>query len=328
MFLTERDLPEVVAFFCKESSQPEEVVANVCKQILFFTNGHFFPFVKFTEHLLSIQYKGDASIYLSSQEFRNSSCYETVLGRCSFTPFMFDAAIRILMNQFDSAFFLTLERLGMYHEGVLISPFVLNEVFIRMKFPPDKNAKKVLLDESKGRMACAEEIICAGLYCIKAEDFKDINPYYRVVENAIAVKWGYNVRESFSNIVMYFQARTKYGERIGPGARPMIDFVFDGRLDLGVEVALDLDAAGIKEHLQRFDDKYKMLKENGIILHIDTMRSKPVLMDSLDQDSNERIYTFIACRNELYRGATLVKTQVCKSLAAPFEIPTSNLGNK
>ena len=329
MFLTERDLPELVAYFCKESAQPKEAVANLCEQILVFTNGHFFPFVKFMEHLLSIQFESDASMHLSSQEFRNSSCYKMVKARCSFTPYMLDAATKVLMNQDNSVDLNTLQKLGIYYEDALISPFVFNEAFVNMKFPPKKDSKMVLLDESKDRMACAEEIICAGLHYISAEDFRDINSKYRAVENAIAVKWGYNVRESFSNVMMYFQARTMYGERIGPGARPLIDFVFNGRLHLGVEVAVNLNAAGIKEHLQRFDDKYIMLKDFGVVLHIDTTRSEPVLVESFDNETNNRIYTFLTSRNELYRGAALVKTQVSVHLGAPFEMPKSNLsGNK
>ena len=320
MFLTDRDLPELEAFFCKNYAQPKEEVADLCKQILVFTNGHFFPFVKFMEHFLSIQYKGDASMHLSSQEFRNSSCYKMVKARCSFTPTMLDAAAKVLRNRYDSVNLRTLQRLGIYYAGALISPFVFNEVFANMEFPPENDSKPVLLDESKDRMSCAEDIICAGLRYISTEDFKDLNSDYCAVENAIAVKWGYNVRKSFSNVMMYFQARTMYGERIGPGARPLIDFVFNGRLHLGVEVAVNLNAPGIKEHLQRFNDKYLMLKDFGIVLHIDTMRSEPVLVDSFDNETNNKIYTFIANRNELYRGATLVKTQVSAHLRAPFEI--------
>ena len=323
MFLTKRDLPELVAFFCKESAQPEEVVAKLCEQILVFTSGHFFPFVKFVEHLLGTKFEGDVTLYLSSQEFRNSSCYKTIIGRCAFTPYMLDAATKILTNQGNTADFHTLEKLGIYYKGTLISPFVFNEAFLNMKFPPEETTEKVLLDESKDRKSCAEEIICAGLRLINAEDFRDINPRARAVENAISVKWGFNVRESFSNVMMYFQARTMYGVRTRPGSRPLIDFVFNGRLHLGVEVAVNLDAAGIKEHLQRFDDKYKMLKQNGVVLHIDTKRSEPVLVESLDKDSSDRIYTFVASRNELYRGAELIKNKVCKNLGAPFEIPTS-----
>ncbi len=63
-----------------------------------------------------------------------------------------------------------------------------------------------------------------------------------------------------------------------------------------------------------------MLKDIGIVLHIDTTRSEPVLVDSFDNETKNRIYTFIANRNELYRGATLVKTQVSIHLRAPFEI--------
>ena len=63
-----------------------------------------------------------------------------------------------------------------------------------------------------------------------------------------------------------------------------------------------------------------MLKDFGVVLHIDTMRSEPVLVDSFDNETNNRIYTFVASRNELYRGAALVKTQVSVYLKAPFEI--------
>ncbi len=320
MFLTDRDLPELEAFFCKKYAQPKEEVADLCKQILVFTNGHFFPFVKFMEHFLSIQYKGDASMHLISQEFRNSSCYKMVKARCSFTPFMLDAAAKVLRNRYDSVNLRTLQKLGIYYEGALISPFVLNEVFANMEYPPEKDFKPVLLDVSKDRMSCAEDIIRAGLHYISTEDFKDLNSDYCAVENAIAVKWGYHVGKSFSNVKTYFQARTMYGERIGPGARPLIDFVFNGRLHLGVEVALNINAPGIKEHLQRFNDKYLMLKDFGIVLHIDTTRSDPVLVDSFDNETNNKIYTFIANRNELYRGAKLVKTQVSVHLRAPFEI--------
>ena len=140
--------------------------------------------------------------------------------------------------------------------------------------------------------------------------------------------WGSNVREALPNVKMYFQARTGYEESSLPGARPLIDFVFNGRLNLGVEVAFNLTAGGIKEHMQRFDDKYKLLKENGVVLHIDTRRSEPVLMQSLDNGPNDRIYTFLATRNELYRGAELIATQVSEKLAAPFEYPTSKNASK
>ncbi len=70
------------------------------------------------------------------------------------------------------------------------------------------------------------------------------------------MKFGCNVRASFSNVKMFFQAQTNYEKRTVSGVIPVIDFALNGRFDLGIEVALNVNATGIKEHLQRFDDKY------------------------------------------------------------------------
>ncbi len=53
MFFTKRDLLEVVAFFRSQSSQSEETVTKVCEEMLAYTNGHLYPFVKIVEHILS-----------------------------------------------------------------------------------------------------------------------------------------------------------------------------------------------------------------------------------------------------------------------------------
>lgn len=308
MFLTMKDIPEVVPFFCRESSQPEEVVKKLCEQVLVFTNGHLFPFVTIMEHVLDAKNKvdfSDITPYLCSQEFRNSDAYERVTNRCSI----------VSQNRLSAT------NVGILYNDASISPFVVNEAFLKMRC--DAVVEPITLDESKGIEACTAQLICAGLRYISGKDFSDINSGKIAVENAISMKWGCNVRHSLPNVKMYVQARTGYENNGGPGAKPLIDFVFNGRLNLGVEVAFNLKTDGIKEHLQRFNDKYKLLKENGIVLHIDTRRSRPVLVQSLDNDSNKRIYTFLVSRNELYRGSELIETQVSENLAAPFEFPTS-----
>ncbi len=324
MFLTNRDLPEVVDFFRSQSSPSGGNITKVCDEILQYTNGHLYPFVKIMEHILSSSTKieGDIGLYLSSQEFRNSSAYANIKGRCSFAPYMLDPALRILTNKGSAGDFETLEKLGILVDEVFISQFVLNEVFLRMKGPI--KVDKFLLDESKGISVNSELIIYTGLRYLVAEDFKDINPDYHAVENAISMKWGCNIMRTIDNIKMYFQARTMYEEHTGRGAKPLIDFVFNGRLDLGIEIAVDLNADGVKEHLQRFDHKYATLKKNGIVLHIDTVQSQPVVIKSLGKDSNDKIYTFIASRNELYRGSELIRSKVCDALAAPLEYQTLN----
>jgi len=329
MFLTAKDIPEVVALFCKESSQPEEVVTKLCEQVLAFTNGHLFPFVTIIEHMLDAKIKvnlSDISPYLSSEEFRKSGAYESIKSRCSFLSENLESAMNILKNVGTEGDFANSEKLGIIHNGAFISPFVMNEVFLKMQC--DNEVEAIKLDESKGIESCTTQLICAGLRYIRDNDFSDIKIGKVAVENAISMKWGSNVKHALPNVMMYFQARTVYEYHGGPGAKPLIDFVFNGRLNLGVEVAVNLNANGIKEHVQRFDDKYKLLKENGVVLHIDTKRSQPVLVQSLDNDPNDRIYTFLTSRNELYRGSELVATQVSKHLASPFELPTSKNASK
>ena len=64
--------------------------------------------------------------------------------------------------------------------------------------------------------------------------------------------------------------RTLWAEHNKPGAKPVIAFIFNGRLNLGIELALNLKADGIQEHLMRLDGNYKRLKTHGFVLHSDT----------------------------------------------------------
>ncbi len=95
MFLTSKDIPEVAAFFSKDSSHSKEVVTKLCDQVLVFTNGHFFPFAKIMEHVLSTEIEADLSdisLYLSSQEFRTSELYKSIKERCLILSDVLDSA--------------------------------------------------------------------------------------------------------------------------------------------------------------------------------------------------------------------------------------------
>ena len=83
MFLTTEDMPEVAASFSRESSQ--KGIKKLCEQVLVFTNGHLFPFVKIMEHLLNKDVKrnvSDAATYLCSQAFRGTESYANIKNRC------------------------------------------------------------------------------------------------------------------------------------------------------------------------------------------------------------------------------------------------------
>jgi hypothetical protein len=84
-------------------------------------------------------------------------------------------------------------------------------------------------------------------------------------------------------------------------------------VNTGIEIALNLKFEGkngIRAHLERFNNGYKRYK-NGVVLHFETKRS-----DAPDKDE-ARLYTFVKKRNELYRGSSLVQSNVARNLPSP-----------
>lgn len=103
-------------------------------------------------------------------------------------------------------------------------------------------------------------------------------------------------------------------------AKPLIDFYFNGRVNLGVELVLNENAGGVQEHLQRFDDKYIRFKDNGVVFHIQTKKEEPVLDMKPPYDTEmakNRVYTFVKKRNALYQGSNLVQSNVVRCLPSP-----------
>ena len=196
-----------------------------------------------------------------------------------------------------------------------------NEVLDKM--PPPENVQVIRLDRSRGSESCVEQIICAGFRFHYADDFMDTKPGILAVENSMSLKWSTSIIHTFPTLAISYQARTMYDDHPGPGAKPLIDFVFNGGLQLGVEVALNVNADGLKEHLQRVDSKYKPLTVNGVVMHVDTKRSEPLEINSLDKGSKDRLYTFLTRRNELYRGSELIRSQVSENLKSPYQLPES-----
>ena len=313
MLLTERDLPEVVAFFRSQSLLSEETVTKLCEEILAYTNGHMYPFVKIVEHLLSSStvLEGDIGPYLSSEEFRDSSIYDDIIGRCILCSSVLRAAASMISNGGRGSDYELLRDLSILHNGALISPFVMNEAISYTMLP--SRTHKAQLDESKGMTSCIEQIIHTGLRHLVARDFQTIDYRDCVVVNPLSARIGSIILYAFDTIKIHFQARATDDDEDDdtPGARPQIDLLFHGRFNsLAINVTVDLDADDLKLHLQQFHEKYGRVKEDCVILHIHTWRSEPGVIESLD---NDKVYTFLVRRNELYRGSQLIKTEVCDS---------------
>ena len=280
-----------------------------------FTAGHLFPFVKFVQHVLDPINKIDLNNiddYLIGKEFRSSQVFLQVRARCF--DFLVDNAIKkpenLLLNKCNFEDERALQKLGVWLRNGFLSPLLTTEVFLRAQLSPSPD--EITLDAT-GTSPYAQQIILAGLRDMTEEDFKDAHFDQVPVENAVGFRWGFNVRSVLLNVWMSPQVRTKYAEHIGRGAKPLIDFHFNGLVNTGIEVALNLKfdgKSGIRAHLERFNKDYARYK-NGVVLHFETNTS-----DAPDKDE-ARLYTFVKKRNELYRGCSLVRSNVARQLPSP-----------
>ena len=104
MFLTRSDLPEVIAYFTKQSKRPEETVALICDQVLHFTSGQLFPFVTIMKYVLDPGNNVDVAnitTHLNTEIFRTSQAYEHIKRRCVDLQGIgiFEAATNVLSNK-------------------------------------------------------------------------------------------------------------------------------------------------------------------------------------------------------------------------------------
>ena len=325
MFLTIDDLPEVRDHFIKKMFRSEEFTAIVCERLLEFTAGHTFAFVKFATHVLDLSSGIDdlrnLDSYLVSAKFSNSIAYKEVRDRCFafLTGTLLTAAQAVLLNADSIGDRVDLEKQGIWNRDVgFISPLVYSLVFSGMKSSPVTDP--IILDESEAARPAAEQIICAGLRDMTDASFMDTHYDMVAVENAVGFQWGYNVRRNLSDVCVAPQVRIVNQDHKTRVPKPAIDYFFNGRLNLGIELALNQNAAGVREHLERFDSHYKRYGENGVVLHLQTKNENPItdLTAPFDTEkAKNRIYTFSKVQNALYRGKTLVRANVVRHLSSP-----------
>jgi hypothetical protein len=329
MFLTPNDLPEICTFFkAKYKDIPDEVIKKACQTILHYTSGQIFPFVSILEYLFTSQPStqtdniataaivtsaeaavdvtplpaynvalDDLDMFLTSPKFSKASV--EIIRRCSYH--LNGHLLTAAENSDD------LERIGLLHDGKLISPLFVQVLFQNSVILP---RTKIELVDSK-IIPSAQQVICAGLRDMTEQDFLD-----NAVGNAIEFRWGYNVRCTLPNVWIAPQIRMESFDDMGIRKRWLVDFVFNGKLSLGIGLILNSTDGTLKSRLNRFDAAYKAICENGFVFDIQTSK------DTISDDVNDRVYTFLKTRNELYRGSKLIQRNV-----ASIQTTTTKIGN-
>jgi hypothetical protein len=326
MFLASEDVPDVVSLFVDKTGHHEALVKVVCTQLLEFTAGHLFPFVSFVDHVLNPSNQVDLTdlgSYICSEVFACSVVREVVRKRCFNFLSSSDAlelCENLLLGKAYAADLYKLKKLSVWHRNGFVSSLLYHKIFVMaLKSPSKLEVDKITLDDTQ-KTPYVEQIICAGLRDMTEENFRDPHFDKKRVENSIGFQWRFNVASVLPSIWLGPQIRTMFADHKGPGSKPLIDFCFNGHLDMGIELALNEDDAGVQEHLARFDNNYKRYKNSGFVFHILTEKEVPVVSMKTPYDTLEaknRVYTFVKKRNALFRGSGLIKENVVKSLPSP-----------
>ena len=326
MFFTADDLPEMIAHFSSKmvmpDPHPEHIVTEICKSVLAYTSGHPFPCVKFLEHLLDPSNKIDLEnidTYMASEKFSTSENYEMVKQRC-FSSLTdgdnIDKAVRALKRNATDGDITNLEKLGLWNVNLdyFTSSLVVSVLFRMHRPRRDEGGGKMLEVDESQEVPYAQQVISAGLRDMKEEDFVDAHFNIAARENAVGFQWGFNVKACLPSVWIAPQPRAVNIEHTDRGPKPHIDFVFNGRLNMGVELALNVDMTSLTEHLKRFEDKYKRYHRTGVVFHLDTKNDSPTVPK---WEGKRPLYTFLKKSNELYCDSRRVQSNVSKFLPSP-----------
>ena len=170
--------------------------------------------------------------------------------------------------------------------------------------------------------------IYAGFCIFKEIDFMGAAPDARVsVENAISARWATYLHAHMPTVFISSQVRT-ISEVVKPGATPTVDFLLNGRGQFAVEFSLN--GYNLKKKVFKFEDGYyKEWKSKYAIVNIITnskdiefgRNTKPNSIEHQDMieigTSIENIYQFVTQTNKLYKGTTLLLSNVSSNLPSP-----------
>lgn len=329
--LTEEDMPEVLAHFIPEGDAQCEIKRTALRGLLLATGGQVFPFVTFAKHLLMperAEHLSNLSAYLTSEKFYNCVDYSEVRSRC-YEPSRdeLDMLARFLLEKplmpNDS---INAKRGGLWTDTGFVSPLLVQELFRSQLFSP---SEKFLLDFSAKTSPVVEQVIASGFAGMKAIDFEESN--FSTMENnerGLAFRWGVCCGSALKDQV-WVSSEVVTDARVGQsGAKPTIDFVVNGRLNLGLELAKDRSKNAMLDKLKKIGDGGVYGRHDSYLLHFffkGTMDDAISQVEQFPRKKQSRVYTFLKDYNALLCGTKIVRRNIVKGLAAPVSMHPTNV---
>eukprot|EP00808_Paulinella_micropora_P017790 g80959.t1 len=308
MSVSEQDLSDVTEFWCRQSPHvPIKLVSDICHWLFRYTGGHFFPFLKFTEAVFSetvvdLTDLHSVAKYVLSQEFSQSAAYIAVKERCfnTLSEDVWRCSQRIVWGLQDPRDYGKLEKVGYWDAG---RDWFISDLFTAQVFRNRKDMQKM--------------------------DFEQPTSFNHRYENGLAFIWGWHLSRKIPSL--FISPQTQALPTIQGKKLPEVDFYFDGRLDVAVELARNMSASDLAHKFDKFQKSQQLPGKkmggpgpyacwpNYAILHFQMHDKDPVMpaspYDTVDFQS--KLYTFQLPRNSLFRGRTLIQSGVVKALPTP-----------
>jgi hypothetical protein len=326
--LTEEDMPEVLDHFIPQGRADSQwdLKTKALRELLVATGGQLYPFVVFAKHLLEperAEHLSNVSAFLTSKTFYNSYDYSRVRDRCyGLNRSQVELLSRFLLeqqhqpNDIDYAM-----KSGWWTETSFISPLLVQEVFHRLLNFFPLNVNEIKLDLSGKSAPVIQQIIVAGLANMRSLDFEESN--FSTLDNnerGLAFRWGVCGSLALKNQV-WLTSEVVTEERKGmAGAKPTIDFVVNGDLNLGLELARDRTDDAMLDKLKKIGKGGVYSRHDSYLFHflIDgTMEDAVRQVNGFPIDLQTRVYTYVRKYNTLLCGTKVVQKGVARMLPTP-----------
>lgn len=324
--LTEEDMPEVLDHFIPKGRADSQwdLKTNALRELLVATGGQLYPFVVLAKHLLEperVERLSNVSAYMTSKTFYYSDDYVRVRKRCyGLSQNKVDLLSRFLLeerhepNDTENAM-----KSGLWTGTSFISPLLVQEVFRQLlkTFP----SNEIKLDLSGKSSSVVEQIIVAGLANMRPLDFEESN--FSTLDNnerGLAFRWGVCGGSALKNQV-WLTSEVVTEERKGTaGAKPTIDFVVNGDLNLGLELARDRTDVAMLNKLKKIGKGGVYSRHNSYLFHFvfnGTMEDAVRQVNGFPIDLQTRVYTYMKDYNALLCGTKVVRKGVVRKLPSP-----------
>ncbi len=343
LLLTEHDIEDIVAFWkLHDKELKESGIRAVCKSLFNYCGGHMFPVVKLSEHMFTTSQNEmeNHGKYIRSEAFSLSQAYAEVIGRCfSDLNLFYNHFERVMSgNNFELSELGKLERLGYWNSQTewFSSDFMLSVVLKSLRMIR-KSEDTILLDDAFASKDAQDRdrilesnlkmIISTGFQNLTPSDFTEPNQIKYRYEISLGFKWAIEVNNRIKNIYVSPETLASTSER----KRNQLDFYFNGRTDLAVELARNGSPEMITKKVGDLSHgKYAEWKGNfavlNIVVHTDKYEQSadsrqppvpvvplPVLPDHLER-YEDRVFTFMRETNRLYCGRSLFVDGIVRSL--------------